>query len=124
MDNILGTLLGITGKAKDNHEARKDLQKMRLREKLHPFTSNNGKIYLPSTCHTMSNVEKTYFSKVIKDVQVPDGHELNVSPFVRIEERTIVSLKSHDSHILMQQIMHIALRRSLPNKVVNPLIEL
>jgi hypothetical protein len=43
MDNILG----ITGKTKDNHKANKDLQKMRLREKLHPFTGNNGKIYLP-----------------------------------------------------------------------------
>jgi hypothetical protein len=48
MDNILGTLLGITRKTKDNHEASKDLQKMRLREKLHPFTGNNGKIYLPA----------------------------------------------------------------------------
>jgi hypothetical protein len=33
-------------------------------------------------------------------------------------------MKSHDSHILMQQLMLIALRRSLPKKVVGPLIEL
>jgi hypothetical protein len=31
MDNILGTLLDITGKTKDNHKARKDLKKMGLR---------------------------------------------------------------------------------------------
>jgi hypothetical protein len=124
MDNILGTLLGITGKTQDNHKARKDLQKMRLREKLHLFTGNSGKIYLPVACHTMSNVKKTNFLKVIRDVRVPYGHALNVSQFVRIEERTIVGLKSHGSHILMQQIMHIVLHRSLPNKVVWPLIEL
>jgi hypothetical protein len=74
--------------------------------------------------HTMSNVRKTNFSKVIRDVRVPDGHALNVSQFVRIEERTIVGLKSYDGHILMQQIIHIALRESLQCKVVRPLIEL
>jgi hypothetical protein len=71
----------------------------------------------------MSNVGKINFSKVIRDVQVPNGHALNVSQFVRIEECIIVGLKSHDSHILMQQIMHIALRGSLPYKLVRPLIE-
>ena len=68
MNNILGTLLDITGKTKDNHKARKDLKKMGLREKLYPFTSNNGKTYLPTACHTMSNVEKTNFFKAIRDV--------------------------------------------------------
>ena len=97
---------------------------MGLREKLHPFTGNNGKIYLPSACYTMFNIEKTNFSKVIRDVRVPDGHALNVSQCVRIEERNIVGLKSHDSHILMQQIVHIALRGSLPDKVIKPQIEL
>jgi hypothetical protein len=124
MDNILGTLLDITGKTKDNHKARKDLKKMGLRQKLHPFTGNNGKIYLPAACHTMSNVEKTNFLKVIRDVRVPDGYASNISRCVNLKKRTIVGLKSHDNHILMQQIMPIALRGSLPDKVVIPLIEL
>ena len=124
MDNILGTLLDITGKTKDNHEARKDLQKMGLRENLHPFTSNNGKIYLPPACHTMSHLKKTNFLKVIRVVRVPDGYALNVSRCIRLKESTIVGLKSHDSHILMQQIMPIALHGPLSDKVVRLLIEL
>jgi hypothetical protein len=124
MDNILGILLDIIEKTNDNYEAHKNLKKMGLREKLHPFTSNNGKINLPATCHTMSNVEKTNFLKVIRDVRVPDGYASNISRCVRLKERTIVGLKSHDSHIFMQQIMPIMLHRSLLDKVVIPLIEL
>jgi hypothetical protein len=33
-------------------------------------------------------------------------------------------LKSHDSHVLMQQLLPIALRQSLPDKVVRPLVEM
>jgi hypothetical protein len=39
MDNILGTILDIKGKTKDNIEAQNDLQEMGLRPKLYPFTA-------------------------------------------------------------------------------------
>ncbi|XP_062162205.1 uncharacterized protein LOC133869265 [Alnus glutinosa] len=120
LDNIICTLLDIKGKTKDNHEARKDLQKMCLRPTLHPFTNDNGKTYLPAACFTMSNDEKYQFLKVIKDVRVPDGYASNVSRCVKLKEHTIGGLKSHDSHILMQQLLPIALRGSLPKKVVEP----
>ena len=53
-----------------------------------------------------------------------NGYASNISRCVKLTERTIVGLKSHDSHIPMQQIMPISLRGSLLNKVVIPLIEL
>jgi hypothetical protein len=34
VDNILGMLLDMSGKTKDNHEARQDLRKMKLRPEL------------------------------------------------------------------------------------------
>ena len=72
----------------------------------------------------MTKKEKTDFLKVIQNVKMLDGHVSNVSHCIRIEDCSIVGLKSHDSHILIQQLMQIALRGSLPNKVVKPLIEL
>jgi hypothetical protein len=72
----------------------------------------------------MTKKEKEDFLKVIQNVKVPDGCASNVSCCVRVEERSIVGLKSHDSHILMQQLLPIALHESLPKKVVEPLIEL
>jgi hypothetical protein len=124
MDNIIGTLLDMKGKTKDNLKARKDLRKMGLRPELHPITKANGKTYMPAACHTMSNVDKSNFLKVLKNVRVPDGYASNVSRCVKLKERTIVGLKSHDNHILMQYLLPIALRGSLPNRVVKPLIEL
>jgi hypothetical protein len=124
MDNILGTLLDMKEKTKDNHAGRLDLRKMGLRKELHPFTNERGKAYLPATHHTMSNEDKLIFLKVIRDVRIPNRYASNVSRCVNLKARTIVGLKSHDNHILMQQLLPIALRGSLPNNVVKPLIEL
>jgi len=35
---------------------------MGLRHKLHPFTANNGRTYMPAACYTMSNDDKNTFS--------------------------------------------------------------
>jgi hypothetical protein len=41
MDNILGTILNIKGKTKDNLDAHQDLQEMCLRPTLYPFMAEN-----------------------------------------------------------------------------------
>jgi len=124
LDNIIGMLLDIRGKTKDNHKARQDLRKLGLRSALHPFIADNNKTYLPAADFTMTKTEKYGFLKVISDVRVPDEYASNVSRCVKLKECSIGSMKSHDSHILMQRLMPIALRGSLPKKVVGPLIEL
>jgi len=97
---------------------------MGLRPKLHPFTVANGKTYMPATCHTMSREDKENFLKVLQNVRVPDGYASNISQCVWLKERTISGLKSHDSHVLMQQLLPIALPQSLPDKVVRPLMQM
>jgi hypothetical protein len=72
MDNILGTILDIKGKTKDNLAARLDLQEMGLRPKLHPFRAANGKTYMPVACHSMSREDKEIFLKVLQNLRVPD----------------------------------------------------
>jgi hypothetical protein len=109
VDNILGTLLNMNGKTKDNLEARPDLRNMNLRPELHPFTAENGKTLLPPACFTMTKKEKTDFLQVLHNVKVPNGYSSNVSRCVKLKECTIGSLKSHDNHIIMQQLMPIAL---------------
>jgi hypothetical protein len=123
-DNILGTILDIKGKEKDDYAARKDLQEMNLRPKLHPYTGEDGKTYLPTACHTMSNEDKIHFLKVIKNLRELDRYASNVSRCVRLKEHTILGFKRHDSYVIMQQLLPIALYRSLPDYVVRPLIEL
>jgi hypothetical protein len=124
INNIIGTILNIKGKTKDNLKARLDLEEMHLSGNLHPDRTNPNKTPLPLACFTMSNKEKHDFLTILANVRLPDGHASNVSRCVKLKEHCIRGMKSHDSHILMQQLMPIALRKSLPNKVVKPLIEL
>jgi hypothetical protein len=124
-DNILGTMLDIKEKTKDNAQAHHDLQEMGLRPKLYQYTGDDGKTYLPPACHTMSNDDKNAFLEVLDDVRVADGYASNIFRCVRLNDRTMSSLKSHDCHILMQQLLPIALRGSkLPSNVVKVLVDM
>ncbi|XP_075640179.1 uncharacterized protein LOC142611913 [Castanea sativa] len=89
VDNIIGTLLNLDGKTKDNLKARQDLKDM-----------------------------------VLKDVRVSDGYSSNISRCVKLKECKISGMKSHDNHILMQQLFPIAIRGSLPPEVSRSLIDL
>jgi hypothetical protein len=48
------------------------------------------------------------FAGVIENLKTPSGHVSNMTQYVR--KRTFGGLKSHDYHVLMQQIMPLALR--------------
>ena len=125
MDNILGTILDIKKKTKDNLQARQDLQEMGLRPKLHPYIGDDGIMYLPPAPHTMLTEDKTAFLQVLKNVRVPDGYASNISRCVKMNDRTLSGLKSHDNHVLMQQLLPIALRGSkLPNNVMKVMVDM
>ena len=68
--------------------------------------------------------EKDIFLKVLLNLKVPDGYSSNISRCVHPQDRSIWGLKSHDNHILMQQLLPIAVRRVSPKRVVKALIEL
>ncbi|XP_038706800.1 uncharacterized protein LOC120002208 isoform X2 [Tripterygium wilfordii] len=123
-DNVLWTLLGTAGKSKDNLNARRDLQEMNIRKPLHPLPSSSNKLYLPPTQFALTKDDKDVLLKVLKEVRVPDGYASNISRRVRLQDKSIWGLKSHDSHILMQQLIPLAIRKTLPKNVVEPLIEL
>ena len=115
-DNLLGTLMNWEGKSKDNENSRKDLKEMGIRHELHVKHLPNKKPYLPPACYSMSNVEKTSFLQVLKNLKVPDGYASNISRGVSLKYRKILNLKSHDGHILMQDILPIALRASMVSR--------
>lgn len=123
-DNILWTILGVVGKSKDNAAARRDLEVRNIRKSLHLQSRGSNKAYMPPAQYTMSKEGKIIFLKVLKAVRVPDGYASNISRRVNLENKSIGGLKSHDSHILMQQLIPIAIRKALPKNVVEPLIEL
>ncbi|XP_031265479.1 uncharacterized protein LOC116123878 [Pistacia vera] len=122
-NSIIGTLLDIEGKTKDNLNARRDLKEMGIRKDLHP-TQKDGKWFYSATCYTLSLEEKTKICKFLKSVKVPDGYSSNISRCVSVKECKINRLKNHDSHILLEQLLPMAMRGIVPNNVYDAITEL
>lgn len=59
-------------------------------------------------------VELTYLQHVI---HYQEGYSSNFRSLVSLENPTLSGLKSHDCHVLMQQLLPIALRGVLSNNV-------
>lgn len=93
---------------------------MCIRSDLWP--DDNGRY--PPALFTLTNVNKVVFLRTLKNVTVPDGYSSNISRCIDLRQRKISGLKSHDSHVLMQQLLPLAMRKTLPTKVAAVLIDL
>ena len=62
----------------------------------------------------MSKTEKKIFCRRLFDFKGPDGYYSNISTGVSLEDCKLTGLKSHDYHVLMQQLLPIALKGLLP----------
>lgn len=97
---------------------------MGIQRELHPQSRGSNKTYLSPACMSMNSEEKNIFCSMLKSVKVPDGYALNISRCVDIRQKKINSLKSHDCHIIMEQLQPIALRIVLSKNVNSMVIEL
>ena len=55
--------------------------------------------------------------KSLLKLKVPDGDSSNFRSLVSMEDLKLYGLKSHDCHVLMQQLIPIAIRGVLPKHV-------
>lgn len=72
----------------------------------------------------MYSNDKERFLKVLKYMKVLDGYASNISRCVNLKDRKISNLKSDENHILMQDILSIAIRVSKSLEVVNLIFDL
>jgi hypothetical protein len=123
-DSVVGTLLNIPGKTKDDVNARLDMVELHMREELAPHSEEGKRRYLPPACHTLSKKEKKSFCDCLRSVKVPQGYSSNFKSLVSSNDLKLVGLKSHDCHILMQQLLPVAIRDILPKQVRDVLTRL
>lgn len=121
-DNIIYTLLGIDKKSKDNLPARLDLMDMKIRPRLWPNYRASWRTYLPPTYFTMSLKEKELFYEVLENVKFPHGYTFNFARWIC--KRKLSGLKTHDFHVIMQEVLPITSRRSTNKRISSVLIEL
>nr|ABA95451.2 transposon protein, putative, CACTA, En/Spm sub-class [Oryza sativa Japonica Group] len=119
-DSLVGLMLNIPEKTKDGLNARLDLQDMNIRSELQPIRDEEtGRVHLPLACHTLSKDEKIAMLSFLKDIKVPSSYSARISKYVKLDDLKLVRMKSHDCHVLITQILPVAIRGILPPKVRN-----
>ena len=114
--NLLG-FLGTYGQEKDTLEARRDLKETKQQEDLHPEKRENGQHYLRPTSDTLSKEDNESMFDCLNNMNVPSGYSSNMQGRINMKEKKFTNLKSHDCHILMTQLLPVALRGILPENV-------
>lgn len=123
-DSLIGLLLNIPGKTKDGINVRRDMQDMKIRQELHPKENAGKRTYLPAACYTLSRAEKVSFCQSLSRVKVPSGYSANVRRLVSMKDLKLLGMKSHDCHVLMTQMIPVAIRGILPDRIRHTITKL
>ncbi|XP_062118660.1 uncharacterized protein LOC133832313 [Humulus lupulus] len=107
--NILNTLLDCKGKSKDHYNSRLDLTEMGIMTHIHPYEEERITCP-PATAYTLSKSDKKLFCKRLFDLKLPYGYSTKISNCVDMENHKLTKLKSHDCHVIMQQLLAISIR--------------
>ncbi|KAI5437988.1 hypothetical protein KIW84_023934 [Lathyrus oleraceus] len=74
--------------------------------------------------YSLTRDTKKLFLKTLRNVKLPDGYSSNISRGVNEAQQKIFRLKSHDFHIMMEQLLPFSICNLLPNNVTTVLVEL
>ncbi|XP_026383510.1 uncharacterized protein LOC113279011 [Papaver somniferum] len=103
---------GAEFKTKDGLNSRNDLKSMGIRPELHPEVIN-GKTILRAAPYSLSHKNKAILYNRMRNMKVPYGYISDLRKHFS-KDGCLGVLKAHDYHVLMQQILHVALRGLLP----------
>nr|CAI44628.1 B1168G10.12 [Oryza sativa Japonica Group] len=115
-ESLTGLLLN-PGTTKDGLNARRDLEEIGVHSELHPITTESGRVYLPPACYTLSKEEKIDLLTCLSGIKVPSGYSSRISRLVSLQDLKLVGMKSYDCHVLITQLLPVAIRNILPPKV-------
>jgi hypothetical protein len=115
--NLLN-FLGVYGKTKDTPDARQDQQRFHERDNLNPEK------YKGTASYALTKEEKEIFFEVLSSIKVPSGFSSNIKGIINMAEKKFQNLKSHDCHVIMTQLLPVALRGLLPENVRVPIVKL
>ena len=117
-DNILKHIFG----DKDTPATRLDMAEAGRMSNLHMRPGNSGSYIKPKAPYVFSESEKASFISLVTRTKVPSGYSSTLTKHVG--EKRLAGLKSHDHHVLLQQILPAAIRNSLSRGVRETLIRL
>ncbi|KAK1611707.1 hypothetical protein QYE76_035380 [Lolium multiflorum] len=134
-ESLLGTLLNMPDRTKDGPKARQDLKVLGIREELQIPPAQEGQseeeadggqkrkrikqpdYYCPPSCFTFSPAEVDQFFNCLVGVRVPFGYSGLISRYMDPKKRNFSGMKSHDCHVMMTQILPVAIRGIMDDHV-------
>ena len=123
-ENILGTLLNISGKTKDTTNARLDLYDMGIRPELH-LQQHGNSIIAPPAPYVLGKDQKIAFCKFLKGIKFPNGYAANLARYISEDGSKLQGkLKTHSCHILLQRVIPAGLRGLVRKDVYEAIAEL
>jgi hypothetical protein len=104
--NFLKTIVG----TKDIVKVRRDMQRRNIKKHLwlvqNPRRGN--KMLKPAAPYVLTDEEFKLFANTIESLKTPTGHSSSLGKHIR--SKKFGALKSHDYHVLMQQLLPLAIR--------------
>ena len=103
---LLG-FLGVYGKTKDTPEAREDQQHMHGKDDIDQGHAS----------YALTKEEKEIFFECLLSMKVSSGFSSKIKGIINLPEKKFQNLKSHDCHVIMTQLLPVALRGLLLENV-------
>ncbi|XP_066349638.1 uncharacterized protein [Miscanthus floridulus] len=76
--------------------------------------TGDGHHYLSPASYTLSKEERDSMFECLSSIKVPSGFSSNIKGIINVPDKKFLNLKSHDCHVLMTQLLPVALRGILP----------
>jgi hypothetical protein len=111
--NLAKNFLKTITRKKDTMKVRRDLQWKGIRRHLWllPNPQRGGKMYKPAASYVLSDEDFNEFARMLEALRTPSGYSSAFGKEIR--KKKFGGLKSHNYHVLMQQLFPLALRNVL-----------
>ena len=123
-ESILGTLLKIKGKRKDGDGSRLDMLADQSKRKSE--AEDDDKFIKARQSYNFSTKEATQFFTYLLSVKTPSSYSANIRSLVDVSsgKMKLGHMKSHDCHVMLTQILPVAIRNLMDKDIRNTLIDL
>jgi hypothetical protein len=115
-ENIFNTVMNVKGKTKDNIKVRLDITLFYNRKNME-LVFDGSRVTKPRASFVLEKNAQLLVYKWLKSLCFFDGHALNISRLVNMEEYRLYRIKSHDCHVFMQTLIPLAYHDLLPKGI-------
>ena len=125
-ESLLDTLMEAKVKGKDSLNTHLDPQELKVRLELHPKLQPDGTQKLLVVSWTLEIEEKKKLLSFFHELKVPISYCSNIRRLANMKDLkfNMHLMKAHDCHVIMTQLLPVAIRGILPEKVRDPIIKL